>query len=1336
MAYTSVKISADSSSYQSQMKSAASQMKVLSAEYTTAATKAKLFGSETDSLKAKAESLTQKITVQKNIVQLNSEQQEKLTKKLSDQKTKQEELKTKIDAAKEAYEKSTAETGKNSEQSKALKDELDKLEKEFTANETAIGKTENALANQTVKTEKSKTALMNMEAELKNVNDQLKDNKLEKFATACDTAGTKMESFGKKMSVVSTGIAGMATAVTKNAYDVENDLMSMQGQLGLTAEETEKLKTVAQNLYTNGFGESLGDCSSAVVTLVQNIKGAKDMSVEQQQTIAEQMMTMSDMFGTENEELARTLTTMKNNGIIDDISEGMDVLTVGFQNGANYSGELLDTMREYSPKFQALGMDAKTAMAYLVQGAQNGAFNLDKVGDAMKEFSIRAVDGSDTTVDGFNRIGLNADEMAKKFAAGGDTASQAFHKTLVALKNMDDPISQNIAGTDLFGTMWEDLGKDTVLSLADIEGGLENVEGATVKAGEQVNNSFSTQLKTQFRELQTSLLPLGNELLRLGKDSMPTVKEVIGDVTNVLKNMDSETAQNVIKIGAVVAAIGPLSIGFGKVAKGISDTVTTGQKFVSGAAKIIAKITAKTAATAAGTAADTAATAATAAHTTATAAATATTGTMTAAQTALNVAMKLCPILMIVGLITGLIAAGVALYKNWDKISAFGSKLWGNIKKDFNNIKKGVTDSFKKSGEAVENNVKKMTNSVKNSAIGKATSTVFKAIHKTVEDNMKASTASAKKNLDEMKSAYQKNGGGIKGIVAATMTGIRNNYQRKYDEINKLTGGKLDIMVQKTREGFKKAANSIAEKVSQAKKNASSFASGVVTEVGKIPGKTVSIGINLVKGLWNGISNMQSWVISKVRGFGNSVLTGLKNFFGIHSPSKVMEEQIGKNLALGVANGITKHKKHAKKSASEMGSEIVKAAKKKLDTYKTYHKMSLKQETEYWDNVRKQIKKGTSARTEADKKYLADKKSLNSQLTKAQKEYAKSEKQINADLKKEIKSLNDEYKNAVKERKDSLLSSFSLFESYDAGDTVSKSDLLVGMQTQVEALNEWERQIATLKSRLGNTELFKTIQEMGVSGLQQVKAINSMTEEELKRYTALYKERQTSAKDEATTELKGTKKSTDDKIAKANKQAQEKLTKAQKTYTDACKKLGVTGAAAVKKTVDGAEKPLTKSLAKIQKNTKKTISTAVSTTKKGATQLKRAMDFKWSLPKLKMPHISVTGGKSPYGIGGKGSVPKFNVEYYKTGGIMTNPTVFGLNGNSWMVGGEAGAEAILPLQEFYQKFSSILDRKFEAVQKAQAVGVTCYTYIDGDEIASRTVTKVDSKMVTDKRKRR
>ena len=1333
MAFTSVKLSVDSNSYTQQMKSAAAQMRVLSAEYYTAAMKAKLFGSATDGLKAKAESLTQKISLQKNIVQLNSEQQEKLTKKLTDQKSKQEELKSKIDEARIAYEKSTEETGKNSEQSKALKNELNSLEQQYKVNESAIGKTETALANQTVKTEKSKTALMGMEKELENVNKELKEHKFNAFTEGCTKAGTAIENVGKKISVMSAATVAAGTASAKMAVDFEDDMAKVSTIMDTNVMSVKDMQDAIIDL-SNKTGIAVGDVADDVYNAISAGQKTGDAVA-----FVENSTKLATAGFAESGDTLNILTTILNAyGLkAEEVTNVSDMLIQTQNLGKTTVAELSSAMGKVIPTANAnhVALD-QLCSGYAIMTA-NGVATAESTTYMNSMLNELGKTGSTTDVILREKTGKSFSELMKGGASLADVLKIVQDAAKEDNKSMNDMFSSSEAakagvillgdGTKKFNTTLKQMQKST---------------GSTDKAFSKMKTT-SHSAKIAVNEMKNSALKLGTTMLNSASPAIEKGTKKIHELTNKFNSLNEKQQQTVIKVGLVTAAIGPATVATGKLVKGVGDTVKgvkkgieLGGKAVSAVKKVAAKIIEKTAATAAGTTADTAATAATAAHTTATAAATATTGTMTAAQTALNVAMKLCPILMIVGLITGLIAAGVALYKNWDKISAFGSKLWGNIKKDFNNIKKGVTDSFKKSGEAVENNVKKMTNSVKNSAIGKATSTVFKAIHKTVEDNMKASTASAKKNLDEMKSAYQKNGGGIKGIVAATMTGIRNNYQRKYDEINKLTGGKLDIMVQKTREGFKKAANSIAEKVSQAKKNASSFASGVVTEVGKIPGKTVSIGINLVKGLWNGISNMQSWVISKVRGFGNSVLTGLKNFFGIHSPSKVMEEQIGKNLALGVANGITKHKKHAKKSASEMGSEIVKAAKKKLDTYKTYHKMSLKQETEYWDNVRKQIKKGTSARTEADKKYLADKKSLNSQLTKAQKEYAKSEKQINADLKKEIKNLTNEYKNAVKERKDSLLSSFSLFESYDAGDTVSKSDLLVGMQTQVEALNEWERQIATLKSRLGNTELFKTIQEMGVSGLQQVKAINSMTEEELKRYTALYKERQTSAKDEATTELKDTKKSTDDKIAKANKQAQEKLTKAQKTYTNACKKLGVTGAAAVKKTVEGAEKPLTKSLAKIQKNTKKTISTAVSTTKKGATQLKRAMDFKWSLPKLKMPHISVTGGKSPYGIGGKGSVPKFKVEYYKTGGIMTNPTVFGLNGNSWMVGGEAGAEAILPLQEFYQKFSSILDRKFEAVQKAQAVGVTCYTYIDGDEIASRTVTKVDSKMVTDKRKRR
>lgn len=64
---------------------------------------------------------------------------------------------------------------------------------------------------------------------------------------------------------------------------------------------------------------------------------------------------------------------------------------------------------------------------------------------------------------------------------------------------------------------------------------------------------------------------------------------------------------------------------------------------------------------------------------------------------------------------------------------------------------------------------------------------------------------------------------------------------------------------------------------------------------------------------------------------------------------------------------------------------------------------------------------------------------------------------------------------------------------------------------------------------------------------------------------------------------------------------------------------------------------------------------------------------------IKLPHISVSGGVAPYGIGGKGTLPQFNVDWYANGGILTNPTIFGMQGGHLLGGGEAGAEAVLPL---------------------------------------------------------
>lgn len=75
---------------------------------------------------------------------------------------------------------------------------------------------------------------------------------------------------------------------------------------------------------------------------------------------------------------------------------------------------------------------------------------------------------------------------------------------------------------------------------------------------------------------------------------------------------------------------------------------------------------------------------------------------------------------------------------------------------------------------------------------------------------------------------------------------------------------------------------------------------------------------------------------------------------------------------------------------------------------------------------------------------------------------------------------------------------------------------------------------------------------------------------------------------------------------------------------------------------------------------------------------------------IKLPHISVTGGVAPYGIGGQGSMPKFSVDWYANGGILTQPTIFGMQGGRFLGGGEAGAEAVLPLSNLQEMITSAM----------------------------------------------
>lgn len=83
------------------------------------------------------------------------------------------------------------------------------------------------------------------------------------------------------------------------------------------------------------------------------------------------------------------------------------------------------------------------------------------------------------------------------------------------------------------------------------------------------------------------------------------------------------------------------------------------------------------------------------------------------------------------------------------------------------------------------------------------------------------------------------------------------------------------------------------------------FCLDIFNKINELPKKFLDIGKNAIQGLWNGIQNMKNWVIDKVKGFGTSILNGIKGALGIHSPSTVFRDQVGKNIALGIGQGFS-----------------------------------------------------------------------------------------------------------------------------------------------------------------------------------------------------------------------------------------------------------------------------------------------------------------------------------------------------------------------------------------------------------------------------------------------
>ncbi len=324
---------------------------------------------------------------------------------------------------------------------------------------------------------------------------------------AMGRVGDGADQMEKTFSLKSAGLAlaGSAAAAGLSAafmesLDVAQGQAKLSAQVGAYGEDAEALGKAAGAVYAGGWGESMDEVNEATKSAIQNLPGLTASSPELE-GYTKQLIDLSTVMGEDVGASAMALGTMIKTGMVPDVQSGMDILTVLSQQGM---GELVDTFTEYSTQFRKVGIDASMAGGLIKQAMDAGAPSVDKAADALKEFALRAVDSTaPTTIEGFKLMGLNADEMAKKFAAGGPTAAAALDQVLDGLRGIKDPVEQSRAAVDLFGTQFEDVGAAMLaMDPSSAVQGLGEVAGAAQKTGDALHDTAANKIEEAKRGFQ------------------------------------------------------------------------------------------------------------------------------------------------------------------------------------------------------------------------------------------------------------------------------------------------------------------------------------------------------------------------------------------------------------------------------------------------------------------------------------------------------------------------------------------------------------------------------------------------------------------------------------------------------------------------------------------------------------------------------------------------------------------------------------------------------------------------------------------------------------------
>lgn len=380
-------------------------------------------------------------------------------------------------------------------------------------------------------------------------------------------------------AVVGVGVAiagGLLLGIKEGlAIEAGRDLFS--ARTGLDEATSARFGRAAGEAYAQAWGDSVeANMETARVALAQGLIDA-DATDREIEKVITSLSGVTEIMQEDIPMVARAAGQLIKTGLTDSAEESFDVLVAGYQNGANASQDLLDTLIEYPTHFRDLGLSAEEATGLLIQGMEGGAFNSDKVADALKELTIRVKDLNDEAAgQALQQIGLNHEEMARKFAEGGDVARDALGDLLSGLRDVEDPAERAQLAVALFGTQAEDmagaLGSLDLSKAVQELGGVEGAADAADRALATMSDNASRDIEEAKRNIETAADGIKGALAAAFGDEISEAAEWVSRNRAPLMQFFIDVINGAIDAGTAFAEFGASTLDtIADLAEGIAD---------------------------------------------------------------------------------------------------------------------------------------------------------------------------------------------------------------------------------------------------------------------------------------------------------------------------------------------------------------------------------------------------------------------------------------------------------------------------------------------------------------------------------------------------------------------------------------------------------------------------------------------------------------------------------------------------------------------------------------------------------------------------------------------